>query len=490
MRGFSKTLRFKLALTYFVTFGAILVLCAVILLTRRYLDLLDEFDERLTDRAVTMVERMEFDAQNLPRTRPAQRARPRLIPYRLPGYYFQLYLEDGTLVEKSRNLGKITLPFSEEAAGSLQRGEATLETLTGPIAGKILNQDGRLRLLTLYHDREGIDPFYLQVAVSLERVDQSARELVRLLLIVILVGLALGAASAYLLARRSLAPIGQIAREARNLGAAHLDQRLTMPPGQDELAELVQTLNDMLERLYAAFKAQERFLANAAHELKTPVAVVLGEAQVLSQRDRTAEEYDRFVANVQDEMRRFGQIVNSMLILARADAGLPLASIENVSINEVVMEAVSRCQMQAQRQEIRLVPTLAMPTSDRPELSVDGDAELLRAAVVNLIRNAIRYSPVQEAVDITVQAAEADVRIIVRDRGPGVPPELADHLFDRFCSHSEADESFKGVGLGLAIAKGVAELHRGQIDVSNHSEGGAEFVLALPTHSPADPARD
>jgi signal transduction histidine kinase len=480
MQGFTKTLRFKLTLVYFVTFGTILILCAMILLVRRYLDLLNEFDERLTDRAVTMVERMEFNARNLPQTQPTRRARPRLIPYRLPGYYFQLYLEDGTLVEKSHNLGKITLPFSKEASASRQREKATLETLTGSIAGNVLNRDGRLRLLTLYHDREGIDPFYLQVAVSLERVHQSARELARLLLLVILGGLALGAASAWLLARRSLAPIGQIAREARNLGAAHLYQRLTSPPGQDELVELVRTLNDMLERLHLAFKAQERFLANAAHELKTPVAVVLGEAQVLSQRDRTPEEYDRFVANVQDEMRRFGQIVNSMLILARADAGLPLASIEPVSVNEVVMEAVSRCQVQAQRQEVRLVPVLAMPTSDQPDLTVSGDGELLRAAVVNLIRNAIRYSPVQEAVDITIEAVETEARIIVRDRGPGVPKELAEHLFDRFYSHAETDEGFKGVGLGLAIAKGVAELHQGRISVAADSGGGAEFVLTLP----------
>lgn len=295
-----------------------------------------------------------------------------------------------------------------------------------------------------------------------------------------LAGLLAGAVASWLLARRALAPIGTIAAEARELSAASLSRRLTVPPGDDELAELTGTLNDMLERLDAAFQAQERFLANAAHELKTPVAIVLGEAQVLNQRDRTPEEYDRFVADVADEMRRFGQIVNSMLILARADAGLPLAAVEIVSMNEVVMEAVARCQTPASRREVRLVPTLVLPESDEPEPLVEGDAELLRSAVVNLIRNAIGYSPADAAVEIRLELEPPAVRIHVRDHGPGVSEEIRDRLFDRFCSLPGPDDPLKSVGLGLSIARGVAELHQGSLDFRNLPDGGAVFTLEIP----------
>jgi len=146
-----------------------------------------------------------------------------------------------------------------------------------------------------------------------------------------------------------------------------------------------------------------------------------------------------------------------------------------------------RCQVQAERQEVGLVPILAMPEPDRPEPVVLGDPELLRAAVANLIRNAIRYSPLQEAVDVSVNSGSEMVRIAVRDRGPGVPEGLKEQLFDRFYSSSDGGDSFKGIGLGLAIAKGVAALHRGAIDVYNHSERGAEFVIELPL-APLDSA--
>lgn len=475
-----KTLRFKLALLYLAVFGSLLVALVTVILIVRQQDIQDTFDERLSDRAEAIVEKIDFCAENSGLGLSTQRTRPRLIPYRLPGYYFQLRLEDGTIVERSANLSHVVLPLTEAALRSRQTKKPVLDTLADEISHTLLGDKSSMRLLTLYHDREGVDPFYLQIAVSTERVHASVRQLAQLLFCMVCVGTLLAAILSYLLAKRSLAPIRQIAIEAREMSPAHLDRRLPLPPGRGELYELTTTLNDMLDRLEAVFRAQEHFLTNAAHELKTPVAVMLGEAQVLGQKGRTPEEYDRFVANVQDEMRRLGQIINSMLILARADAGLPLTAVVPVSVNEIIMEAVTRCQLQAERQEIRLVPILAMPEPDRSEPVVQGDPELLRAAIANLIRNAIRYSPVQEAVDVSIQSDDETVLISVRDRGPGVPEDLKEQLFERFYSSSESDDSFKGIGLGLAIAKGVATLHRGAIDVSNHPEGGAEFVIELP----------
>ncbi|MHC4673778.1 MAG: sensor histidine kinase [Planctomycetota bacterium] len=476
-----KTLRLKLTLVNLLVFGGLLIALGATVLFICQRELKSAFDERLSDRAELMAERMNFDAEKFNTASPIRRTKPRLIPYRLPGYFFQLYLDDGTLIEKSTNLGDITLPLSSVGMRSRDTMQPVLETLSGSIPNKLFNQNSSLRLLTLYHDREEVDPFYLQVAVSLEPVNTSIRSLRNFFFWLMCGGLLLAALASWLLAKRSLTPIGEIAREAQEMGAAHLDRRLTLPTGRDELHELTLTLNDMLERLEAAFKAQERFLANAAHELKTPVAVLLGESQVLGQKERTPEEYDRFMADVQDEMRRLGQIINSMLILARADAGLPLPSIELVSINEVAMEAVTRCQIQAGRQEVRLIPVLAMPENDQPEPRVNGDPELLIVAVTNLIRNAIRYSPVQEPVEITVTSDTVNARISVRDRGQGVPEELKEQLFERFYSSSQMQETtFKGIGLGLAIAKGVARLHRGKINVYNHTEGGAVFVIELP----------
>ena len=206
----------------------------------------------------------------------------------------------------------------------------------------------------------------------------------------------------------------------------------------------------------------------------------LAGAQVLQQKERTAEQYDEFVGGVQDQLRQLVRLVDSLLTLARADAGFPLAQTQPVSMNEIVMEAVERCEPLARHREIRLVPILAPPTDDGVEAVVSGDPALLRAVVDNLIRNAVRYSPIEEAVEIELCVDGQAVLVAVRDKGPGIPPEELDRVFDRFFHIPRGDEAVPGAGLGLAIARGVATLHHGSIAASNRLEGGCEFVLRLP----------
>jgi two-component system OmpR family sensor kinase len=293
------------------------------------------------------------------------------------------------------------------------------------------------------------------------------------------IGLLLAAVASEQLVRRGLAPIGRVAREAQRLTAAHLDRRLPVPSGRDEVVEMIHTLNDMLDRLQAAFAAQERFIANAAHELKTPVTHLLGQAQVLARQTRQPEEYDRFVSAVQEDMRHLATIVESLLLLARADAGLPLDSRARVSINEVVTDAVERCHPYAAQREVRLEPALCAPTDEADEPETEGDAELLVSMVSNLVRNAIRFSPPRERVEVAVERVEQHVRIAVRDRGPGIPDDQLPRLFERFYQAQNAERP-AGSGLGLSIAGSVAKLHKGQIRVVNRLGGGCAFEVTLP----------
>jgi signal transduction histidine kinase len=245
---------------------------------------------------------------------------------------------------------------------------------------------------------------------------------------------------------------------------------------------MVTVINQMLERLEAAFRAQERFIADASHELKTPLSVLLAEAQVLTQQARTPEEYDRYVVSVQDQLRQLSRLVDSLLTLARADAGFPLANPAVVSVNDVVTEAVRRCEPIASRREVRLIPTLALPTEDGVEPAVRGDAALLCSLVENVIRNAIRHSGVEQAVEVDVCFAPPEILVAVRDRGPGIPAEHLEHVFDRFYHIPRGEDPGQGAGLGLAIAKGVAELHQGTIAVGGRPSGGCEFVVRLPLY--------
>ncbi len=475
-----RTLRFKLTLVYLLTFGVILTILGVVVLTIREDYLREDFDERLADRAESMVEAIEIAAENLPEQILSNKVSPRLNPFRFPGYFFQVRLEDGTIVERSRNLGDLSLPWTPSAQQSRAAGEPALETVSGKVAESLLGGDGELRVLTLYHEAPETEPFYLQVAVSLERVDESIAALRRLFLLFIPAGLLVAGLASWFMARRSLAPVGRIAREAQELTAEHLDRRIDLPPGGDEVAQMVATVNQMLDRLEASFRAQERFIANAAHELQTPVSILLGQAQVLSQQARSAEEHDRFAASVQDEMRRMAKTIEGLLTLARADVGMPPGSVTSVSLNEAVTDAVQRCEPLARQREVRLVPVLAVPAPDRPEPLVAGDGELLRTMIVNLLRNAIRYSPVEKPVEIKVAVEGDEACVTVRDHGPGIPAEHIEQIFEPFFRIPRGDGSAQGAGLGLAIAQGVAGLHQGQISLANCPDGGCEFVVRLP----------
>ncbi len=477
-----QTLRAKITLLYLIVFGVIFAILSVVVITVRDRQLREDFDERLADRAQAMVDAIDIaeEAGGAPR-------RPRrLNPFRFPGYYFQLRAASGQVLERSHNLGDVDLPFTPKGQGSRQTHAAVFETLARDAAAFLGSSRHAARLLTLYRDQPPGDPYYLQVAVSMARVDESIAALRRLSLVMLPAGLAMAALAAWFLARRSFGPIGKIAQEARELSVAHLDRRIPIPAGKDEVAEMVQTLNEMLGRLENAFKGQERFIANAAHELWSPVAVLLGEAQVLSQRARTLEEYQRFVASVQDEMRRLGQLVKSLLTLARADAGISPTAATTLALNDIVTDAVQTCEPQARQKEVRLVTKLALPDPDQPEPLVRGDPELLHVMLTNLIRNAIRYSPVDSPVEIDVTLDSDEATLAIRDCGPGIPEEHIDHIFDRFYTAPVGAGMTTGAGLGLAIAKGVLQLHRGTISVQNREPSGCEFHVRLPLHVPAE----
>ncbi len=482
MRWRGLTLRSKLTLLYLVVFGMILTGLSAVLLTMREWHIRRDFDERLVDRARAMAEAIELaDAGD--GSRSGQNRSAHLIPFRFPGYYFQLREADGAVLERSENLGEQELPLSLTGRASCKTDEPILETVDDEVAVGLLGKQGRLRVLTWCQSPPGLEPFFLQIGVSLGPLEATVTKLQRLFLVVIPAGLLLAGIASWLIARRALEPIGRIAREARKLTAAHLDRRVAMPVGRDEVAEMVLTLNEMLDRLQAAFIAQERFIANAAHELKTPAAILLGQAQVLAQQRRTVDEYERFLVSVQGETRRIGGMVNSLLTLARADAGLPPAAIHEVSVNEVVIEVVQWHVAQAGEREVRLVPSLAMPVRDENEPVVAGDPELLRVMLANVLQNAVQHSPAGQTVEIAVRTIDdAQVQVTVTDHGPGIPSEHLEHMFERFF-RLPGDNRTTGTGLGLSIAQGVARMHGGQITAANLPTGGCTFTMTLPLAS-------
>jgi signal transduction histidine kinase len=258
---------------------------------------------------------------------------------RFSGYFAQVSLPDDSVIHRTPNLGQCRLPLEPAPKELDPNNPIVVKTLTDDAAHQLGGTSG-LRFLTLYERQPGKQHFNLELARGLDIMNQRIAALRRVFIVAIPLGLLASGAASWFVARRSLAPIAKVVREAQSLNVTDLHRRIETPVGGDEVAEMVSVINKMLDRLEAAFRSQEHFIADVSHELKTPLAVLIGEAQVLLQRDRSQPEYLRFVASVQDELQRLTRIVHSLLMLARADSGLPLLGALPLSVNEVVTDSV------------------------------------------------------------------------------------------------------------------------------------------------------
>jgi two-component system OmpR family sensor kinase len=271
----------------------------------------------------------------------------------------------------------------------------------------------------------------------------------------------------------------QLSRAAREVSPKSLGERFDVPTTDREVARLESELNSALERLEAGYKAQDQFIANVSHELRTPVAVLLTQAQVAKMGERSLEKGYAFVDRAEQLLKRLGKVVESFLVLARADIEQGLAG-DTVSVIDIVLGCLQSCKDVAEQNRVRLIPRFVDPDAEGLELTIDGDAALLQTMLENLVRNAISHSPPDGEVALEAGRSESSLRLVVRDQGPGVPEEYRERIFERFVQVPEGSARRDGTGLGLAIANGIARLHGGSIGVENGAAAGCSFVVTLP----------
>ncbi|MDZ4773101.1 MAG: HAMP domain-containing sensor histidine kinase [Planctomycetota bacterium] len=325
---------------------------------------------------------------------------------------------------------------------------------------------------------------YAELATPAAASDEDVIALGNFALYILPVGLLAAAVAAWIMAGRVVSPIRRLAKAARAVSPSTLEGPIDVEPGDTEIARLQHELNDAFGRLEKAYREQGSFISNVSHELKTPIAVLLSQAQVLKQEERSPSEYRRFLAVVEDEMRGLGRLVESFLVLARVGHGKNLVRQERLTVNDVVLEAAEHCAPLSRHHEVPLVTLLHLSDDGEQEPEIEGDPELLRTLFENLLRNALRFSPSGEPVDLRVTCTKDRASILVRDRGPGIAREHIDRVFERFYTVTDAEVGGRGSGLGLAIAKSIAELHNGTISVHNCVDRGCEFEVLLPLSKP------
>ena len=313
-------------------------------------------------------------------------------------------------------------------------------------------------------------------------VSHSMHRLTESLFQLIVIGaavLALGLLGSWWLAGRIIQPIRQISDTASHITAQSMSGRIDTSTMDSELQSLGGTLNSMLERLEASFERQNQFTADASHELRTPISVLLSHCELSLNRQRSSDEYRNTIATCQSAAERMRSLVDGLLTLARADAGQMELQLSEVDLQTLAAEAVSMFSPLAHERQI-VLNLLGGSTS------CTADAVRLTQVVANLLHNAILYNKSGGSVTISTWH-EADCAILrVDDTGAGIPSESLPHIFDRFyrVDHSRSrqaeDQRRSGSGLGLAICKTIIDAQRGSLTVTSHVDVGSQFELRLP----------
>lgn len=330
------------------------------------------------------------------------------------------------------------------------------------------------------------EPTLLVVAVRPESEDvQVLRQVKTTLLLAIPIALLASLVAGFALARRSLAPLEEINARTALITAANLDQRLPVVNAHDELGRMATIINDLLARVGLAFSTQRQFVADASHELRTPIAIIRGEADVTLRRDTRSEgEYREALQVIRDESIHLTKIVDDLFLLARVDAGRSTVARRSVTFDELVLDAIRSMRSLAESRHVTV-------TAEAPEaaLIIAGDEALLRRLLLNLLDNALKHAPANSTVFVQLASDAHDVRLTVRDEGPGVPDSLRTRLFQRFVHGDDSPESRarSGAGLGLAIAEAIAHAHGGRIRLLD-ATNGATFEVRLPLPASGDPA--
>jgi two-component system, OmpR family, heavy metal sensor histidine kinase CusS len=318
-------------------------------------------------------------------------------------------------------------------------------------------------------------PVVIQAVVSLAPNDRALRELLAVLLSIGPLALAGTLGGGYLLARKALAPVDRMVATAAEITATRLDRRLEEPIVADELGRLARIFNAMIARLQRSFEEVRRFTTDAAHELRTPLAMMRTEAEVALRSPRSPEQDGRVLENLLEEIERLTRLVSQLLFLCREDAGVGEANFRPVRLDELVREVGDHMQVAAREKGVVLKVDLPAPSQVR------GDVDRLRQIFFNLFDNAIKYTPPGGTLTVRGDSPNGQVRLVIADTGIGIPAEHLPHVFDRFyrVDPSRGPET-DGTGLGLAICRSIAEAHGGRVEIDSTEGKGTSIGLYLP----------
>jgi heavy metal sensor kinase len=371
---------------------------------------------------------------------------------------------DGTILYRNDRLGNRTM------GGALFTGEG----VGGYSERSTRTSDGRpVILASRQHSLNG-HTILIRLAYSQQPIWDHLKDFLMIVLLALPLTLTAAAIAGYVMADRALDPIGQMAQRAEQITTERLHDRLPVE-SNDELGHLARVFNQMLSRIEQSFEQLRRFTADASHELRTPLASIRSVGEVGLQKEATPEEYRDMIGSMLEEINRLTSLIDSLLTLSRADAGQIPMKLEVFPVAEIMEEAASLLDVLIEEKR------LTFNFEGEKNALVRGDRLILRQAAVNILHNAVKFTPAGGSISARVRCEGSGILLSITDNGPGIPIEHLAKVFDRFyrVDASRSGEN-KGAGLGLSIAQWAARAHDGEIGLSTAPEGGCTFWIRLP----------
>jgi len=463
---------FKMTLWYVLTFlGSAIVVCLILYVGLRY-RLLKEVDQFLLDETTEMERVLSREPKE---TYFLMRFEDEVMVRKYYPFFFQILDPNGKPLYVSEGFREIGYELQERVLINARNTKVTLEEI---------DSHGRrmaFRVISTPVYKNGKLTEIMQLGTHLYFVRQNLSHFRNNILAVLPVILVLGTLGGWILARRSLAPIGYIASKAENITSKNLSERLIPRGTDDEMDVLIRTINEMIARLESSFKRMAEFTADASHELKTPICAMRGEAEVLLLKERNAGEYQEGLAHFIEQFDHLNQMINDLILLSKVDTTQVELKMAPLRLDHLMKDLCNLFQVLAEQKNI------VLETGLLEEVTVMGDKVRLQQLFTNLIDNAIKYTS-RGAIHITVEKDESAVLVKIIDTGMGIPEEEREKIFKRFYRMDKSrSRETGGVGLGLSIAEWIVHAHQGNIEVDSEVNRGSTFTVSLPLRRSANP---